>query len=771
MIKYCPKPIALYGFLLAASLLLLAGCNGSGDSATADTATGSSVASGVAVPAAPANLAGTAGNAQVSLTWSASSTATSYDVKRSTISGGPYSQIASVTSTSYTDATVTNGTVYHYVVCAVNAAGDSADSADAAVTPDPTITTPAVPMGLAATPGNAQVSLTWSASSGATGYHVRRATTSGGPYTQIAAPTSTSYTDTSVTNGTTYFYVVSALDSAGESANSAQASALPAALTAIPAAPTGLSATPGNGSVDLTWSASSGAASYNVKRGTASGGPYTQIMALSSTSYTDGSVNNGATYYYVVTAVNSAGESGNSAPVRASPVAPPVASITVNPTTATVSPNGTFPFSAVITASPGTIVRWSMQETGNVGTVASNGLYTAPSVAGTYHVVATSSANSNVTAVATVTVAASPGTVPALTPGVWTNITPPAPGLASTYGVAGFAITPSNPNIIYACTDTLGLWKTTDRGTTWTRLGDYSKAYNNGTTSTYLDSPIAVAVDPGNPNHIVATDGVRGQTLGFWVSQDGGVTWTMPAAFATLAASTTTRDVTQLSIDPSNFNHILVGSHSPWQGLPNGGVMETKDGGNTWTAHAPVSSWSSGSLALNFLYDIPSGQGNANTWLVGDWVSDGMWRTTDAGASWTQVTKFSGSHGGGSVNYTPSGTVYAGSTPYPVYSNDNGLTWSQVNSTGIANSYYYVVVGDGTTLYTMQSSPIIGGYTTTCFVVTPESTGTTSAWSQYQGCAQTFNNGPFLMRYDAVNGIMYSANWGAGFWALKVIKP
>jgi hypothetical protein len=71
--------------------------------------------------------------------------------------------------------------------------------------------------------------LTWTASTGASSYHVKRATTSGGPFAQVGAPTSDTYTDTSLTNGTTYYYVVSALDSAGESANSAQVSALPVA--------------------------------------------------------------------------------------------------------------------------------------------------------------------------------------------------------------------------------------------------------------------------------------------------------------------------------------------------------------------------------------------------------------------------------------------------------------------------------------------------------------------------------------------------------------
>src|SRR5713226_4079112 len=181
----------------------------------------------------------------------------------------------------------------------------------------------AAPTNLKATAGNAQASLGWSASSGATGYHVKRATSSGGPYTQVSAPSSASYTDSSLTNGTTYYYVVSALASAGESANSAQASASPVAPpVAIPATPTALSATAGDAQASLTWSASSGATSYHVKRATSSGGPYVQVGAPTTASYTDSSLTNATTYYYVVSAVDSAGESANSAQVSALPAAP-----------------------------------------------------------------------------------------------------------------------------------------------------------------------------------------------------------------------------------------------------------------------------------------------------------------------------------------------------------------------------------------------------------------------------------------------------------------
>ena len=311
MIKHPPSSIAFRGLMAAVCLALLAGCLPPRHNSPETPP-----------PAAPADLTATPGNAVVTLAWTASTVATGYNVKRATTSGGPYTQIAQLavaTSNGYTDSSVTNGTAYYYVVSALNAAGESANSAQASATPQGPGGPPASPTNLTATPGNAMVTLAWTASTGATGYNVKRATTSGGPYTQLAAPTSPTYVDSSVTNGTAYYYVVSALNAAGESANSAQASATPTATGVPPAAPTNLAATPGDTQVSLTWSASSGATSYNVKRSGTSGGPYTQIAASTSTSYTDTALTNGTTYYYVVSAVNSAGESANSAQVVAVP--------------------------------------------------------------------------------------------------------------------------------------------------------------------------------------------------------------------------------------------------------------------------------------------------------------------------------------------------------------------------------------------------------------------------------------------------------------------
>ena len=80
--------------------------------------------------------------------------------------------------------------------------------------------------------GGTQVALSWSASNGATNYNVKSSTTNGGPYTTIGSTAATSYTNTGLANGTTYYYVVSAVNSYGESTNSAQISA----TTTVPSA-------------------------------------------------------------------------------------------------------------------------------------------------------------------------------------------------------------------------------------------------------------------------------------------------------------------------------------------------------------------------------------------------------------------------------------------------------------------------------------------------------------------------------------------------------
>ena len=178
-------------------------------------------------PAVPTNLAASAGNGQIDLSWTAATGATGYTIKRSLTDGGPYDALATnVAGTGYADANIVYGTVYYYVVSATNAAGESGNSNQASASA--VLQIPAPPTGLHTASGDREAKIYWTASPTADRYNVKRSLTSGGAYTTIGANIPASeFTDTGLTNGTTYFYKVSAVNDAGESALSSAASASP----------------------------------------------------------------------------------------------------------------------------------------------------------------------------------------------------------------------------------------------------------------------------------------------------------------------------------------------------------------------------------------------------------------------------------------------------------------------------------------------------------------------------------------------------------------
>ncbi len=286
-------------------------------------------------PAAPTGLDATAGDGTVSLDWddNGESDLEGYNVYRSTTSGSGYSQLNGplLSTSDYTDNSVTNGTTYYYVVTAEDTSSNESgySNEDSATPIDPT--PPSAPTGLDATAGDGTVSLDWDDNSedDLEGYNVYRSTASGSGYSQLNGPllSTSDYTDNSVTNGTTYYYVVTAVDtSSNESGNSNEDSAEPIDTTP-PAAPTALVATAGDSTVSLDWDDNTeiDLDGYNVYRSTSQGGGYGQINGplLSSSDYTDNSVVNGTTYYYVVTAVDAnSNESGYSNEDSAKPKIP-----------------------------------------------------------------------------------------------------------------------------------------------------------------------------------------------------------------------------------------------------------------------------------------------------------------------------------------------------------------------------------------------------------------------------------------------------------------
>ncbi len=206
---------------------------------------------------------------------------------------------------------LTPGASYVYRFAATNASGTSW-SAPIAFQAAP-VPPPGVPSGLRFTLTSGAIPLAWDAATDAVSYTVKRATTSGGPYTvRQSGLTSLSYTDTGLTPGTTYYYVVTAVNSGGESASSGQLTAAPATTPAVPA---GVAAVTGFLYPRVSWTASLFATRYIVKRASASTGPYTTLATdVSGTFFDDTTAANLTTYFYTVAAANFAGTSADSAP-------------------------------------------------------------------------------------------------------------------------------------------------------------------------------------------------------------------------------------------------------------------------------------------------------------------------------------------------------------------------------------------------------------------------------------------------------------------------
>ena len=181
------------------------------------------------------------------------------------------------------------------------------------------VSVPEVPQNLVATAiSESEIDLTWDQNTDTPiRYYIYRATVSGGPYALIDSvdhPTS-SFNDTGLATGTTYYYTVSAVNADGESAQSGEASAT-TTTGPVPAIPTGLTATAISSSqIDLSWTANSDSPlRYRVYRSLINGGTLTLIDSVDhpTTSYSNVGLNTSTTYYYKITAVNDNGESGES---------------------------------------------------------------------------------------------------------------------------------------------------------------------------------------------------------------------------------------------------------------------------------------------------------------------------------------------------------------------------------------------------------------------------------------------------------------------------
>ena len=286
--------------------------------------------SAVAVTTMPASLSASAvSSTQIDLSWSGNASNANivgYTLAMATNSaytGATYRYVNGPGSTSYSHTGLTSGTTYYYKIKA-EGTSDAYDSAfSGTVTATTTSDPPNPPSGLAANVvSTSQIDLSWiDNSTNETGFELKRATDSG--FTQnvvwVGSIQGTTYSDTSLSTGTTYYYKVRAQGTSSNSAYSAAISATTLSSDPVPAAPSNLAATAvSETQVNLTWTDNStNETGFEVKRATDSG--FTQNVAwiggINGTSYSNGGLSAGTTYYFKVRAEGTAGKSAYSSSV------------------------------------------------------------------------------------------------------------------------------------------------------------------------------------------------------------------------------------------------------------------------------------------------------------------------------------------------------------------------------------------------------------------------------------------------------------------------
>jgi hypothetical protein len=429
----------------------------------------------------------------------------------------------------------------------------------------------------------------------------------------------------------------------------------------------------------------------------------------------------------------------------------PTVAVLVTPTAAHVAPGNTALFSATVTGTADASVVWNVAEGPSGGAVTPTGLYTAPATPGTYHVVAQSHAAPTVTASATVIVA-SVGDCAALpAPGAWdpASIAPvAAPAGEPSYEFVGKSMAviadPFDPSTVWLGTGQKGLFRSTDCGATWTHV-------NTGTNGSALDqsSLWSMVIDPVNQGVIytVAAYGVGG----LWKSTNGGVDWTQLVPPSSMFAKLTNNFVANVSMDPSNPQHLAVTSHGVCTApFPLGCIAETFDGGETWPniVSMPTTWGENGGV-----YVI-----NPTTWLWGSGdTGKGTYVTTDNGKTWTQARAGGAGDGKGENTMQPleratDGAYYVPSAEGVLRSTDGvawSLAWGQKNFqsaavTGIALTPTTIYASQGQAFY---SAPLDDFAT----------------WAPLQGPAGYAGYASFLA-YDQAHHVLYVSGWEGGLF-------
>ena len=735
------------------------------------------------VPTVPSTLVATGSNGSVGLTWTAS-TGTgpiTYTVYRSTTTGSGYASIATALATnSYTDNTVTNGTIYYYVVKAINSGGSTANSNEANALP---MLPPTAPSSLVPTIGVANVKLDWTVASGlgTITYNVYRSTSSGAGFASIGTASSNTYTDLTAANGTTYYYKITATNAGGTSPDSNEVSAKAIALPTITSI-----AVNGSGSLAITFPASTGASTYNIKYGTATGVYGTTVTGVTSPT-TISSLTPGTIYYFKLVAVNSTGSVDS-----AESSATPLANFAITSTTIASSTQITLAWGASAGASSYTVKYGTA--TGVYGTTFSTAATSPTTVTGLttgttyYFMVSAVNANGSLNAnaessLAPVAISSIPTTLAASgTNGsvglTWTASTGTGP---ITYNVLRSTTSGSGYSSIATAVATNSYTdNTVSNGTTYYYVVTSTNA--GGTSANSNEANALPMLPPTAPSSLVPTVGVANVKLDWTVSSGlGTITYnilrstTSGAGYASIATAVSANTYTDLTAtNGTTYYYKITATNAGGTSLDSNEVSATPISIPTISS---ITVNGSGSLSLVF-----AGSTGATSYNIKYGTATGVYGTTVTGV--TSPRTISGLTAGTTyyfrvvaVNSTGSvDSTESSATPMAAFtissttvSGNNQITLAWNASAGAAS--YTVKYGTatgvyGTTFSSSATSPTIitglTGGTTYYFMVTAINTyGSINATAESTAQAYTLPSTPTTLAAAVTVASRIDLSWAA----------
>jgi hypothetical protein len=345
--------------------------------------------------------------------------------------------------------------------------------------------------------------------------------------------------------------------------------------------------------------------------------------------------------------------------------------------------------------------------------------------------------------------------------GVWENVTPPEiplngnAGVNCDYGTLSVAVNPQVPTTVYLASCERGLFKSVNSGASWVKI-------NTGVNAAAIDTSRqwTLVIDPVNPQILYTNSGYGAYGSGAWKSLNGGVDWQPmwpPPAQPELNNVIQYNFVAQVTLDPTDHLHVFLSWHgycaAPYTTVCYG---ESHDGGDHWVIRNGDPNWAPSEAQTIYAID-------GQHWLFAN-HADGLWATSNAGASWTLVNPNGAGHWPAQLHIA-AGKYYIGSD-VGIFRSTDGVSWTQVYSGSLTNG----LVGDGTNLFASNfgaltpwipegSNPYVNA------LVADDTSWSAAPWSHP---APSFTQGSGAgMAIDTVNHIVYSSNGTIGLWRVK----